>query len=91
MAQIRLITCLLLITLIALPVPASGWNIPGPMLSAMIAYQVLSLKRPQTIEKVKAVLRETSLVREPMAGSASESARRRTWPRAVYAGSKVGR
>jgi hypothetical protein len=39
-----------------LPVPALGWNIPGHMLSAAIAYQVLPQESPQTIEKVKAVL-----------------------------------
>jgi hypothetical protein len=37
-------------------VPASAWNIPGHMLSAAIAYQVLLQENPQSIEKVKAVL-----------------------------------
>jgi hypothetical protein len=36
--------------------PASAWNIPGHMLSAAIAYQVLSQESPQSIENVKAVL-----------------------------------
>jgi hypothetical protein len=39
-----------------LPLPASAWNIPGHMLSAVITYQVLQQESPQTIEKVKAVL-----------------------------------
>src|SRR5262249_10704288 len=39
-----------------LPLPASAWNIPGHMISGAIAYQVLQQERPQTIEKVKAVL-----------------------------------
>jgi hypothetical protein len=37
-------------------VPVFAWNIPGHMLSAAIAYQVLWQENPQTIEKVKAVL-----------------------------------
>jgi hypothetical protein len=36
--------------------PASAWNIPGHMLSAAIAYQVLSQESPQSIENVRAVL-----------------------------------
>ena len=40
----------------ALPLPASAWNIPGHMLSATIAYQVLQQENPRSIEKVKAVL-----------------------------------
>jgi hypothetical protein len=36
--------------------PALAWNIPGHMLSAAIAYQVLQQENPQTIGKVKAVL-----------------------------------
>src|SRR6266478_3059119 len=39
-----------------LPLPASAWNIPGHMLSAAIAYQVLGQENPKTIEKVKAAL-----------------------------------
>jgi S1/P1 Nuclease len=34
----------------------SAWNIPGHMLSGIIAYQVLQQENPATIEKVKAVL-----------------------------------
>jgi hypothetical protein len=45
-----------LLTLAVLPVSASAWNMPGHMLSAAIAYQVLRQKNPPTIEKVKAVL-----------------------------------
>jgi hypothetical protein len=44
--------------LAVLPLPASAWNIPGHMLSAAIAYQVLQQENPQTIEKVNAVLEE---------------------------------
>jgi hypothetical protein len=41
---------------LAVPIPASAWNIPGHMLSAAITYQVLQQENPGTIEKVKAVL-----------------------------------
>jgi hypothetical protein len=47
---------LVLLTLAVLPLPASAWNIPGHMLSGIIAYQVLQQQSPQTIDKVKAVL-----------------------------------
>jgi S1/P1 Nuclease len=40
----------------ALAGPASAWNIPGHMLSGIIAYQVLQQESPGTIEKVKAAL-----------------------------------
>jgi len=53
---VSLVASLVLLVLAVLPLPASAWNIPGHMLSAMIAYQVLSLERPQAIEKVKVVL-----------------------------------
>jgi hypothetical protein len=56
MEQIRLLACVVVITVIALPIPASAWNIPGHMLSAAIAYQVLQQENPAAIEKVKAVL-----------------------------------
>ena len=46
----------LIAALAVLPLPASAWNIPGHMLSAAIAYQVLRQENPQPIEKVKAVL-----------------------------------
>jgi hypothetical protein len=39
-----------------LPLPASAWNIPGHMLSGIIAYQVLQQENPQTIAKVEAML-----------------------------------
>ena len=39
-----------------MPLPASAWNIPGHMLSGIIAYQVLQQANPPTIDKVKAVL-----------------------------------
>jgi len=54
MEQIRLLACVV-ITAAVLPIPASAWNIPGHMLSAAIAYQVLSQENPQRIEKIKTV------------------------------------
>jgi hypothetical protein len=53
---VPLIATLVLLTLAVLPLPALGWNIPGHMLSAAIAYQILSQENPQSIDKVKAVL-----------------------------------
>jgi hypothetical protein len=53
---VSLIALLVLLTLAVLPLPASAWNIPGHMLSAAMAYQVLLPENPQTIDKVKAVL-----------------------------------
>jgi hypothetical protein len=53
---VRLIASLVLLTLAALPLPASAWNIPGHMLSGIIAYSILQQENPRTIEKVKAVL-----------------------------------
>jgi hypothetical protein len=53
---VSLIASLVLLTLVVLPLPASAWNIPGHMLSAAVAYQVLQQENLQTIEKVKAVL-----------------------------------
>jgi len=53
---VSLIASLVLLTLTVLPLPASAWNIPGHMLSAAIAYQVLLQENPPTIDKVKAVL-----------------------------------
>src|SRR4029450_10870653 len=51
-----LIASLVLLALAVLPLPASAWNIPGHMLSAAIAYQVLHEENPPTIDKVRAVL-----------------------------------
>ena len=48
--------CFVIITVSALPLPASAWNIPGHILSGIIAYQVLQQENPQIIDKVKAVL-----------------------------------
>jgi S1/P1 Nuclease len=45
-----------LTAVMALPSTAVAWNIPGHMLSATIAYQILLQENPQTIVKVKAVL-----------------------------------
>jgi len=53
---VALVASLALLTLAVLPLPALAWNIPGHMLSAAIAYQVLQQENPQTIEKVKAAL-----------------------------------
>jgi hypothetical protein len=53
---VSLIAALVLLTLAVLPLPASAWNIPGHMLSGVIAYQILRQENPQAIEKVKTVL-----------------------------------
>jgi hypothetical protein len=53
---VSLIASLVLLTLAVLPLPVSAWNIPGHMLSGIIAYQVLQQENPPTIEKVTAVL-----------------------------------
>ena len=56
LATMRLLASVVFLTLAAYPSPASAWNIPGHMLSGIIAYQVLQQENPQTIEKVKALL-----------------------------------
>jgi hypothetical protein len=56
MEQIRLLACMVILTLTILPRPTSAWNIPGHMLSGIIAYQVLQHENPATIEKVKTAL-----------------------------------
>jgi S1/P1 Nuclease len=56
MEQIRVLACVAVIAVSLLPLPASAWNIPGHMLSGIIAYQVLQQENPQTIEKAKTVL-----------------------------------
>ena len=56
MEEIRLLAFVVVITVTALPISASAWNIPGHMLSAAIAYQILQQENPPTIEKVKVVL-----------------------------------
>jgi S1/P1 Nuclease len=53
---VSLVAALVLLTLAVFPLPALAWNIPGHMLSAAIAYQVLQQENPQTIEKVKTLL-----------------------------------
>jgi hypothetical protein len=53
---VSLIASLVLLTLAVLPLPAKAWNIPGHMLSAAIAYQVLQQENPSTIDKVKAMV-----------------------------------
>ena len=60
MEQIRLLACLTAIAVSVLPRPASAWNIPGHMLSGIIAYQVLQQENPQIIDKVQAVLTKHS-------------------------------
>src|SRR2546423_1571676 len=56
MTKIRLVGCLTILGFSTLAVPASAWNIPGHMLSGIIAYQVLNQESPRSIEKVKAML-----------------------------------
>jgi hypothetical protein len=56
MEQIRVLACVAVIAVSLLPLPASAWNIPGPMLSGAIAYQVLQEESPQTIDNVRAML-----------------------------------
>jgi hypothetical protein len=53
---VSLITLLVLLKLAVLPPLASAWNIPGHMLSGIVAYQILQQENPATIEKVRAVL-----------------------------------
>ena len=55
MAQVRFAS-IVIVALLALVVSASAWNIPGHMLSGIIAYQILQQENPQTIDKVNAVL-----------------------------------
>ena len=85
-----LITSLVVLTLAVLPLPASAWNIPGHMLSGIIAYQVLQQENPQTIEKVKAVLEK-----HPWYANQWQAGFKMfpllTVTCAVYAGGKVGR
>ena len=54
--QIRVLACVAVIAVAVLPLPGSAWNIPGHMISATIAYQILQQENPQTIEKVKVVM-----------------------------------
>jgi len=56
MGQIRVLACVAVIAVAVLPLPGSAWNIPGHMISATIAYQILQQENPQTIEKVKVVM-----------------------------------
>jgi hypothetical protein len=56
MEQIRVLAWVGVIAVAVLPRPSSAWNIPGHMLSGIIAYQVLQQENPATFEKVKAVL-----------------------------------
>jgi S1/P1 Nuclease len=56
MEQVGVLACVVIITVTALPIPASAWNIPGHMLSGAIAYQVLQQENPHSIDKVRAVL-----------------------------------
>ena len=56
MEQIRLLACVAVITVTALPIPASAWNIPTHMLSAAITYQILNRESPQSVQKVTAAL-----------------------------------
>jgi hypothetical protein len=56
LAAVSLVASLILLAFVVLPLPALAWNIPGHMLSGIIAYQVLQQESPPIIEKVKAVL-----------------------------------
>lgn len=56
MTKIGSVASLALLRLAVSPLPASAWNIPGHMLSAAIAYQVLQQENPQTIDKVIGML-----------------------------------
>lgn len=80
-----------LTAIMALSSTAVAWNIPGHMLSAAIAYQVLSQESHTTIEKIKAVLEKHPWYVKPMADEAARYSRRRSRPRAVYAGGQMGR
>ena len=51
MTQIRLLASLVMVTF-AVP-PASAWNIPGHMLSAAIAYQILQQENPPNYREGK--------------------------------------
>ena len=51
-----LIASLVLLAIAVLPLPGLAWNIPGHMLSAAIAYQILNWENPQSVQKVTAVL-----------------------------------
>jgi hypothetical protein len=53
---VALIASLVLLTLGLMPLPASAWNIPGHILSGIIAYHVLQQENPATIDRVKAML-----------------------------------
>jgi hypothetical protein len=53
---VLVIASLVLLALAVLPLPALAWNIPGHMLSGIIAYQILLQENPQIIDRVKAVL-----------------------------------
>jgi hypothetical protein len=56
MEQIRVLAWVGVIAVAVLPRPSSAWNIPGHMLSGIIAYQVLKQENATTIEKVKTAL-----------------------------------
>jgi S1/P1 Nuclease len=53
---VSLVASFVLLALAVLPHPALAWNIPGHMLSGIIAHQVLQHENPQIIDRVKAVL-----------------------------------
>jgi hypothetical protein len=56
MKNLGVIACLAILVFSTLAPPVSAWNIPGHVLSAVIAFQVLSQESPSSIDKVKAVL-----------------------------------
>jgi hypothetical protein len=49
---------MVLTAIMALSSTAVAWTIPGHMLSATIAYQILLQENPHTIDKMKAVLQK---------------------------------
>jgi hypothetical protein len=55
-ATMTKISCILIFAFLAKAAPGNAWNVPGHMLSAAIAFQVLQQESPRTIEKVKAAL-----------------------------------
>src|SRR5262249_52008016 len=80
---------LALLTLAVLPLPASAWNIPGHILSGIIAYQVLQQENPQAIDKVKAVLEKHPWYANQWQARLQDVPVARSWPCVVHASGKV--
>jgi hypothetical protein len=90
MDAIRLLACLVTFSF-ALPFPARAWNIPGHMLSGIIAYQGLRQESPQTIDKVAAVLEKHPWYSNQWQARLQDVPGADQGPRDVYAGGKMGR